>query len=290
MSLPDLIASYWTVAGKVVPLGPPAEEASRIDLRERAAAAAAAGFRGMGLMYSDLKQILTRHDLPDVRAILADHDIRHLEFEFLTGWLEDGATGAAANAMFDELLAAGTALGARHIKIGPDMNARDWPLAHMVERFAALCARAERAGLAVALEIMPWSNLRTIDQGLAVVAGADAPNGGLLLDIWHLARGGVPYSDIRKIPARLIQYVELDDAAPEVVGTLIEDTLDRRLLCGEGALDVPAFVRELAAAGYRGPMGVEILSIEHRERPLQEAATVAFNTAVRCVREGWGQG
>jgi sugar phosphate isomerase/epimerase len=286
-ALPDLIASYWTVAGDVVPLGPPAEEASPWDLRDRAAAAAAAGFRGMGLMHSDLQQILTRYRPAEVRAILADHDIRHLEFEFVTGWLEDGAAGQAATAMLDDLLAASAELGARHIKIGPDMNAHEWPLPHMVERFAALCARARAAGTAVALEIMPWSNLRTIDQGLAVVAGADAPNGGLLLDIWHLARGGVPYADIRKIPVALIQHVELDDADAAVTGTLIEDTLDRRRLCGHGALDVPAFLREIRRVGYAGPMGVEILSIEHRRRPLAEAAVVAFDSTLACLRSAW---
>ena len=277
---PELIASYWTLAGEVVPLGPPELEASRIDFKTRVAAAAQAGFCGIGLMLSDLQRIRTQYDYPTLRAILADHGMRHLEFEFLVGWIEGGEAGALAQKTLEELLDAAAQLGARHIKIGPDMQAKAWPEALMVERFSDVCAQAQRAGTAVALEIMPWSNLRTLAEGLAVVAGADAPNGGLLLDVWHLARAGEAYSEIAKIPARHIRYVEIDDADAQVVGTLLEDTLDRRRLCGEGALNVASFIKAVQSTGYTGPYGVEIISTQHRQRPLEEAARRAFDTAM----------
>ncbi|MSQ69242.1 MAG: sugar phosphate isomerase/epimerase [Gammaproteobacteria bacterium] len=277
---PELIASYWTLAGDVVPLGPPELEASRIDFKTRVAAAAHAGFCGIGLMLSDLQRIRTQYDYATIRTILADHGMRHLEFEFLVGWLEDGAAGALAQQTLDELLDAAAQLGARHIKIGPDMQAKAWPLAQMIERFSGVCAQAQRAGTAVALEIMPWSNLRTVQEGLAVIAGADAPNGGLLLDVWHLARAGEPYSEIANIPARHLRHIEIDDADAQLVGTLLEDTLDRRRLCGEGALNVAGFIQAVQSTGYTGPYGVEIISIEHRQRPLEEAARRAFDTAM----------
>ncbi len=274
--LPDFIATYWTIAGNVLPLSSPEQEASAIDFRTRVEAAQRAGYRGIGLIHSDLVKVRRTYDFATMRSILADHDMVHVEVEFLVGWLEDDSTSTA---VLDELCEAATALGARHLKAGPDMQARTWPLDHMITRFSALCDRARQAGTAIALEIMPWTNLRTIDEGLAVVAGADTANGGLLLDIWHLARAGVPYRDIAKIPLRYLQHVELDDADAEVIGTLLEDTLDRRRLCGDGALDVPAFVQAVQAAGYRGPYGVEIISHEHRQRPLDEAARLSFNSA-----------
>ena len=274
--LPDLIATYWTIAGNVLPLSSPEQEASAIDFRTRVEAAHRAGYRGIGLMYSDLVKVRRNYDFATMRNILADHNMVHVELEFLVGWLEDDQTGTA---VLDDLCEAATALGARHLKAGADMQAKIWPLDHMITRFSALCDRARQAGTAIALEIMPWTNLRTIDEGLAVVAGADAANGGLLLDIWHLARADVPYSEIAKIPIRYLRHVELDDADAEVVGTLLEDTLDRRRLCGTGALDVPTFVRAVQAAGYTGPYGVEIISQEHRRRPLDEAARLSFDSA-----------
>ena len=281
---PDLVATYWTIAGDVLPLSSPAQEASPIDFRIRVEAAQRAGFRGIGLMHSDLMNVRRSYDFATMRAILADHGMVHVEVEFLVGWLENDP---ATKVVLDDLCEAATALGARHLKAGPDMQAKAWPLDHMIERFSVLCERARQAGTAVALEIMPWTNLRTIDEGLAVVAGADAANGGLLLDIWHLARGGVPYSDIAKVPLRYLRHVELDDADAEVVGTLLEDTLDRRRLCGDGALDVPAFIRAVQAIGYDGPWGVEIISVEHRRRTLDEAARVAVDsTLAQFARAG----
>ncbi|MCC6709898.1 MAG: sugar phosphate isomerase/epimerase [Gammaproteobacteria bacterium] len=273
---PDLIATYWTIAGQVQPLAAPELEASPLDFRARVAAAQRAGYRGIGLMHSDLMNVRRKVDFATMRSILADHDMQHVELEFLVGWLDDDA---AYKAVLKDLCVAAEALGARHLKAGPDMQGKAWPLEHMAARFRALCGRAREAGTDVALEIMPWSNLRSIDDGLAVVTAADAANGGLLLDIWHLARGGVPYADIAKVPAQLLKHVELDDADAEVVGTLLEDTLDRRRLCGEGALDVAAFVRAVQATGYDGPYGVEIISTAHRQLGLDEAARVSFDTA-----------
>jgi hypothetical protein len=66
-----------------------------------------------------------------------------LELEFLVGWMADGDELAAAEAAFNELLTAAAELGACHIKVGPDMQAKAWPMAHMCERFAGLVLRLE---------------------------------------------------------------------------------------------------------------------------------------------------
>lgn len=277
---PEFIATYWTHAGRVVPLGTAAEEASPHDFAARAEAAAAAGYCGMGFMHSDLMRIRERYSLAEMRAILESCGLVHLEFEFVVGWLEHGPAAAAASALMDDFIAAAAVLGARHIKVGPDMQGQGWPLEHMIERFAALCARAAEVGCGIALELMPWSNLRTPAAGTEVVAGAGCHNGGLLIDIWHIVRGGVPYDDVAAIPAGLIHHVELNDADADVVGSLLEDTLDRRRHCGRGAFDFPGFFRALAAQGYRGPFGIEILSAAERARPYEDV----LNDAIDCAR------
>jgi len=47
---------------------------------------------------------------------------------------------------------------------------------------------------------------------------------------------------------------------PRVIGTLFEDTVDRRLFCGEGAFDLTGLGQVLRDLGFDGPWGVEILS------------------------------
>lgn len=278
MSATEFIASYWTLAGQVTPLGPPPEEASKIDFLDRASAAARLGYSGLGLMHSDLMNIQRRHSLTEMRAILADHQLKHLEIEFLVGWMADGEELAQMERTFADMLKAAHTLDVRHFKIGPDMNAIEWPLERMVERFAMLCERARAVDVAIALEPMPWSNLAKLPPAIDVVAGAGQANGGLLLDIWHIARGGIPYADIAALPGELINYVELNDADHEIRGTLLEDTLNHRKHCGEGDLDVAAFITAVRGAGYAGPYGIEILSAVERKRPYGDVAADAIST------------
>jgi sugar phosphate isomerase/epimerase len=73
--------------------------------------------------------------------------------------------------------------------------------------------------------------------------------------------------------------VELSDADREVVGTMSEDTGDRRRYCGAGSLDPAGIITALRAAGWAGPWGVEILSIEHRRLDVGHAAAHAATTA-----------
>jgi sugar phosphate isomerase/epimerase len=275
----ELIAAYWTIAGDVFARGP--TEVSPFAFRARVEAASRAGYRGMGLLDADLCFLKARHGFKEMSSILQDHGIHHVELEFLGDWFAHGDRKRRSDEAKARLLEAAAALGARHIKAAPDIEGNDWPTDHLVESFIALCRDAANHGTAIALEIMPFSNLRTVDAALAVIEGAAQANGGLLLDIWHFARGGIDYQEVERIPSHYIKAVELDDAENEPAGTLWEDTIHHRKLCGEGHLEPQRFIQQLMAVGYQGPYGVEILSEEHRKRDLQDAATLSFQTALQ---------
>ena len=281
MSAPEFIASYWTLAGNVVPLGPPQQEASSHDLDERLEVAANAGYSGIGLMCSDLMSIRRHYDFSTIRSMLGNHGMKYLELEFLVGWIGDGVELAESEVVFGEMLEAAEQLNVRHLKVGPDMNATEWPLDRMAERFAGLCDRATSAGTSVSLELMPWSNVTDLETAIAIVADAGRENGGLLLDIWHVARGNIAYEDICHIPSGLVNYVEINDANTEVQGSLLEDTLHHRKFCGDGDLDVPRFLDALATYGYSGPFGIEIISEQQRRRHFSDVANDAIRTAKR---------
>ena len=81
------------------------------------------------------------------------------------------------------------------------------------------------------------------------------------------------------MPLHRIVGVELNDADPQVVGTLFEDTVHRRRYCGQGTFDVKGIITALRTAGWTRPWGVEILSDEHRSVPVREALDRAANSA-----------
>jgi sugar phosphate isomerase/epimerase len=283
----ELIASYWTIAGDVYPQGP--NEISPFPFEKRVEVAARAGYRGLGLLHADLLAVSHRLGLKEMRRILDANSIHHVELEFLSDWYAQGRARAASDIVRKDLLEAAEELRARCIKIAPgtdefslDDVAHDMP--RMIESFAALSREAAHYGTSIALEIMPFSNIRTISTALKLVGTDPQPNGGLYIDIWHMARGGIDYAEVAKIPQQFIKAVELDDADRDVVGTLSEDTRFHRRLCGEGAFDIPAFLKAIDETGYRGPYAVEIISREHRRLSLEEEAKRSFETTMAQFR------
>ncbi|EFL20583.1 sugar phosphate isomerase/epimerase [Streptomyces himastatinicus ATCC 53653] len=281
MTAEDLLATCWTTAGDAAPGRD--DQRSPLTLRERAEAAGAAGFTGFGLLYADLVEAERAYGLAGIRSLLEDNGLVHLELELLVDWWADGPRRAASDAVRRDLLRTAEALGAHHIKIGPDVEDRPWDPDAWAEEFAALAAEADGVGARLGIEFLPWSNLKTVHDGLRLVEAACHPAGGLIIDVWHTERAHTPPADLAGVPRSRIVGVELNDADCQVVGTLFEDTVRRRRLCGEGSFALPDIIAALRATGWSGPWGVEILSDAHRALPVREAADVAYRTALEVL-------
>lgn len=282
---PRLIASYFTLAGDLIPFATP--DPSPWDLSARAEVAARAGFVGMGIETNDLRHNVARHGYGGIRRILADSGLDYLEFEVLTDWFADGERRARSDCNREFLLRSAGELGADMIKTVGDIHlatgAADlgqWPVAALGDAYGQLCRDAARSDTRITLEIVPFSGIATLERAQELVVHAGEPNGGILIDIWHMARGHIPYEHILSLPPHLITAVEIDDAMQQIVPDIFEDTICWRKLPGEGELDVPRFLQCIAATGYDGVYGVEIVSNEHRARTLNDAAERAFETTM----------
>jgi sugar phosphate isomerase/epimerase len=273
----DLLATCWTTAGDAAPLR--GDERSPLPLRERVEAAAAAGFRGFGLLRADLLAAERDHGMAGIRSLLQDNGLVHVELELLTDWWTEGPRRRRSDTVRRDLLSAAEALGAHHVKIGPVDAGEPRDHDRWVTELAALAEEADQAGTRVGLEFLPWSSIPTVHDGLRLVGEAGHDAGGLVVDVWHTERAGTPPAELAAVPLGRIVGVELSDADARQVGSLFEDTANRRRLCGQGAFDLQGCIRALRAAGWTGPWGVEILSEEFRRLPVREAAAAAFDTA-----------
>jgi sugar phosphate isomerase/epimerase len=273
--LQNLLASYFTLAGRVNPFAPPV--ISPIPFQERAEAAGRAGFRGIGFGKDDLEHILLNLTYDDISKILDDNGLVDIEIELLRDWFATGDLRRSSEPHRRFILDAAAILGCRHIKIGA--TGGGYPEDHMIESFAELCDDAALAGTRVVLEFSPIGRIPDLHSGVAIVEGADRPNGGLLLDLWHVTRTKTSLTEIAAIPRNVLGFVELSDGTLEQQGEYIEETINRRLLCGSGQFDIAGFLSAVAAAGYEGPYGVEILSRENRVLGAVEAARAAFDSA-----------
>ncbi len=125
------------------------------------------------------------------------------------------------------------------------------------QNFGAFCDLAGEAGLRVALEFYPVSQVRSLAEALPLVALLDRPGRvGVNVDLLHLMRSGGSIAELEAAPPGSILFAQIADGPRECV----EDSLDveassRRWLAGEGVFDVAAFVRALPEGC---PISVEI--------------------------------
>jgi sugar phosphate isomerase/epimerase len=279
--VPDLLASYFTIAGDHPPSR--ATGVSPHPLRARIEAAARAGYTGIGLYASDLAAALDSHGWAGIRALLAGNGIRHVEVECLRDWFADGAARAASDTERRFLLEAAGELGAFQLKAGGGLPGR-WTARDMTEPFGVLCDDAARVGARVSLEMVPFSTVRDLPTALAIVEGAGRRNGGLMLDFWHLDRAGVTPAQIAALPPERLFGVELCDAPRHVEGTMLEDTWKRRRFCGDGEVDIAGYLAAIEALGFSGPFGCEVISDAVRAMPLEDAAHRSHDTAAAMFR------
>jgi sugar phosphate isomerase/epimerase len=282
----NILATCWTWAGDAAPAR--GDETSPVEIGHRIEAVATAGWQGVGIVHADLAKIRSEIGLEKLSEMLEANGITIVELEFITNWWTDGEMKRESDRVRDELLDAAAILGARTIKTGAELQSfgadtGTVSLDVFAEKFDHLATTAGTHGVRVALEPMPMSNIKTIEAGADFVTTVGNPYGGLVVDTWHVSRGGTDYARLPEIlPMEHVFVAELDDAPAEPVGTLWDDTCDRRQNPGEGDLDTVRFVEEMVRAGWTGHWGVEIIAETQRQLPIDEAVERTA-TATRAV-------
>jgi sugar phosphate isomerase/epimerase len=95
-----------------------------------------------------------------------------------------------------------------------------------------------------------------------------------------VAKLGIPYDEVARMPQQYLISVELNDGTYEAPWSLFEDTINHRRFCGEGEFEVKRFIECVWKTGYTGPFGIEVLSEELRQKPLEEVTRKAFETTM----------
>lgn len=276
----ELLGSYWTFAGGALPHTD--REYSTFDFRDRVEALSRTGFHGMGIWHADLEHVLKSYTLAEMKQILGDNGIRHVELEFLTDWFVEGEEKRRSDIRRALLLQASAALGAHHVKVG-DFFQKKTPMPKLIDSFGALCEEAARFDAVIGFELMPYAMIDTLEESLVMVEGANAANGGIILDLWHVVKLHIPYAQAAAIPPRFLISVEINDGylvRPEGMD-FVTETTEHRKFPGEGEFDVRGFVAAIWNAGYRGPVGIEVLSKEIRSWPLERVVSRAWSTTMK---------
>ncbi|MGM1058263.1 bifunctional sugar phosphate isomerase/epimerase/4-hydroxyphenylpyruvate dioxygenase family protein [Saccharothrix sp. Mg75] len=249
-------------------------------LEEKLDAAAAAGFDGVELFENDL--VASASSPEDVRARCADlglaidlyqpfRDFEAVPEEVLRANLR------RAGRKFDVVRRLGADTVLVCSSVSPHAVDDDGLAADQLRRLADLAAEH---GVRVAYEALAWGRfVRTYQHSWEVVRRADHPALGVCLDSFHVLSVGSDPAGIRDIPGEKLFFLQLADAL-DLGMEVLPWSRHHRLFPGQGSFDLTAFLGHVRAAGYTGPLSLEVFNDVFRQ---SDPARTAVD-AVRSLR------
>ena len=243
-----------------------------VDLEQKLYAAARAGFAAVGLSREEMEEA-GEEGLDELQM----SDLSTAEVTGCSGWMDARRTSrtlALVEAEKTFRLAAQT--GAAAVVAWPTCDEFDLIVA--ATHFAELCRAAEPFAVHVGLEFLGHSpHVGNLGVAWEIVEGAEASNGGLVIDTFHFHQGGSSVEMLESIPAEKILLVQVSDAPP-----LPERELEdgHRLYPGAGTIPLEPLLAAIRAKGYGGYYSLEL----HNEAYWQEDPVVVAAEGLRAMR------
>jgi len=230
-------------------------------------AAAVAGFSALGVPRGSTDGITA--------ASFARRGLRCHEVLALVVTGDSDATVAFAG----RLAAAASLVGARWVTtvFAPGLDVDIDALRRCAEIFGSM-------GAGLAVEFSPLGSVASIAEGLELVDAIGADRAGLLIDTWHFAFGPSTWDDLAAVPVEKIAYVQFSDAPPLGSEDLMSETMNRRVLPGDGSLDLDRFATTLLDRGWAGTVSVEVLNPELSGPSVPSFLERAYASTVRYWR------
>lgn len=250
-------------------------------LPDKLEAAAAAGFDGVEIFENDL---LTFDGTPaEVRRMCEDLDLAvtiFQPFRDFEGMPEPQRSRNLdrAERKFDTMQALGTDL----ILVCSNVHAASLPEpARAAEDLRAMAERAAARSLRVCYEALAWGrHVSRWRQAWDIVRQADHAALGLCLDSFHTLSLGDDLGALAgTVPAEKLFFVQLADA-PKLSMDVLSWSRHHRLFPGQGELPVAGFLTDLLAAGYAGPLSLEVFNDEFRAAPSRRIARDGLRSLV----------
>ena len=206
------------------------------------------------------------HRVEDLQAILAENKLTVSELDPFCAWMEGMVEPGNIAAPFfniseSEFFETADMLGARNINI---IYALDEPLDldRAVDAILGVCGRAQKHGVLISLEFLPWSEVGTIQTAAQIAKRVDRPNFGINIDFWHHVRSGGAPEDIKSIPANHIAAVQISDVIETPMDHMILETATSRLMPGHGHGHVRRKLDILYEKGIKAPVTLEVFNAE----------------------------
>ena len=146
------------------------------------------------------------------------------------------------------------------------------------EQLYELAERAARRNLLVGYEALAWGRrINHYEHAWKIVERVNHPHLGLILDSFHMLSLGDDPAGIAAIPGEKIFFVQVADA-PRMAMDVLQWSRHYRCFPGQGQFDLANFMVHTLAAGYTGPVSLEVFNDLFREAPNRRTSIDAMQS------------
>jgi sugar phosphate isomerase/epimerase len=180
----------------------------------------------------------------------------------------------------DDCYRAAHALGATTINVAPflgsvvDEN-------ELADSLGALCARAARHALAIAVEFMPDTGVPTLAAALNLIGPQRHHGATVTFDTWHFVRSGGRLSDLDHIAPGSIGILQINDRQDSSVPYV---PMSDRLLPGEGTIPLAEILAPILEREPHIRVGLEVFSDALIAMDGAEVARLGASATLRVIR------
>ena len=240
-------------------------------LMEKIRIAGAVGYAGIELWSDDLSaHVEAGGTLDEVNRALKDAGLRVPTLIALHGWL--GSQGVEHQQALDEArrrMDWAVAVGAERIIASPPLESCD--LSRGGEQYRELLELGAECGVRPAMEFLGFvDSVFTIEQAWAIVTAAGCADASIVMDPFHILRGGGSVEAISDVPGDSVAIWHWNDVP---AGKPVREQTDAdRLMPGEGIGPLQQIERRARAAGYDGAVSLELFNPELWKRDPETVA------------------
>jgi 2-keto-myo-inositol isomerase len=258
---------------------------STLPVDEYVALAARQGFRWAEFDSGQVTQLVMLGP-SEAENLLTTQNVGISSFFLSMDWSKDEETHVDAMRRLSRLADVTSCLGARRCCTWVVPN---WPTTPsesrrwIGRRLRAVAELLSDYGMELGIEFVGPTHF-LMDEGYTFLYGIEemlafakeiGSNVGILVDSFHWHSLGSTEAALAALPARRITYLHISDA-PNVPREQQQDHI--RLLPGAGIIDLCGFLRGVVAAGYTGPVGIEVHGTSLTNLSPDEAAARAYRS------------
>jgi sugar phosphate isomerase/epimerase len=252
----------------------------RLPLAELVEIAAAAGYEGIEPWIDELRRHVEQGGkLAELRKRIAETGLVVESAIGFPPWcVDDDAERAKGLEQMKREMALAAELGSGRIA-APPAGAHDTAgldLRRLGERYRAVLELGRRMGVMPQLEI--WGSSRTLgrlSEAAFVAIEAAHPDAALLLDVYHIYRGGSDFAALRLLNGSAMHVFHMNDYPAEPPREKLTDA--HRVYPGDGIAPLGEILRNLWASGFRGALSLELFNREYLKRPALEVARAGLD-------------